>query len=107
MRPFFLKMIIDYLKYYYILTLFVAYFLISTIVNVTTGINFTIPCIWHLLFDVHCPGCGLTKAFMNLMQLDIQGAWKSNPLIFFIIPAGLSLLIYDFKKFKAKATKNS
>jgi hypothetical protein len=80
----------------------VAYFLFSATLNVLTGIDICIPCIWKTLFDIHCPGCGLTKAFMCILELDFKKALESNWLIFIILPSGGYYLLQDFYKHKRK-----
>ncbi len=91
-----------YIKSNYIMFSVGIYFLFSTLLNVLTGINICIPCIWKTVFNISCPGCGLTTAFMDLLKLDIRHAFKMNWLIFVILPFGLYYLIKDFKRFKKK-----
>lgn len=62
--------------------------------------DITIPCFFHTLFDIHCPGCGLTRAFMSLMKLDFQSAYNYNPLIFIVIPSIIYFIIKDYLNFK-------
>jgi hypothetical protein len=76
-----------------------AYFLFSIILYATTGIDICIPCIWYTIFGVHCPGCGLTKAFIYILQLDFASAWNSNPLAFVVAPAGIFFLYKDISRF--------
>lgn len=39
-------------------------------------------CLAVILFDVTCPGCGLTRAGLSLLHLDLVGAWTLNPTIY-------------------------
>jgi hypothetical protein len=73
--------------------------LFSCILKITTGINITIPCIFKTFFGFHCPGCGLTSAFIELIQLNPARAWEHNPLIFIVIPGAVGILIGSIKKF--------
>ena len=45
---------------------------------------------WHCpvraITGIPCASCGVTTAFLRLMQVDAAGAWRANPLIFFLIP---------------------
>lgn len=41
-----------------------------------------IPCVWRLLFDVACPGCGLSRAFVLLAQGRVTEAAAMNRLVF-------------------------
>ena len=95
-----MAIIFRYTKHNKYLFLIAAYFIFSSILLAITGINITIPCIWNLMFNIHCPGCGLTKAFIDLLKIDPIGAWNSNPLIFLIIPMVLTYFFLDFRRFK-------
>lgn len=41
-------------------------------------------CIFIYLFNIPCPGCGMTRAFLSLIQLDFKNAFMYNPTIFFM-----------------------
>ncbi|MCC9043453.1 DUF2752 domain-containing protein [Myroides sp. M-43] len=97
-----LKLIISYIKSYKIIVAIGMYIILSVLLRATTGIDVCIPCLWKTLFGVECPGCGLTTAFERLIQLDINGAKKSNWLIFIIIPCALSYIVKDFLSFKKR-----
>jgi hypothetical protein len=66
-------------------------------------IDVCIPCLWTTVFHVHCPGCGLTTATMNLMKADVAGAWEANPLVFIVLPAISYYIIRDFLKFRSQS----
>jgi hypothetical protein len=89
-------MIFSYLlknKYY---SLVVLYFFISILIKLFTGIDVTIPCIIHLTTGIHCPGCGLTGATLELLRFNPQGAFEKNPLIFPLIPLFGWFIVSDF-----------
>jgi hypothetical protein len=88
-----------YLRSKALLSLVGAYFVFSILLHAATGIDICIPCIWSTVFGVHCPGCGLTTAMIHLVQLDPTGAWDKNPLVFFILPAGVYFVVKDFLRF--------
>ena len=79
-----------------------GFFLFSTILKSTTGIDICIPCIWKKIFGFQCPGCGLTTAFISLIKLDFKTAFESNWLIFIILPAGFYYVMKDYAKFSRK-----
>lgn len=86
------------------------HFMFSTILFATTKIDICIPCIWKAIFNVNCLGCGLTSAFIYLLKLNFIDAYKSNPLIYIIIPFGIYYIKQDYQEFKNiknRTTKNS
>ena len=95
-----LKQIIGYLKHNWYYTIIIGYFLLS--VFLLPIINITIPCLFHTLFDIHCPGCGLTRAFTALIKLDFVDAFNYNWLIFIIVPAIIYFIIKDYKQYISK-----
>jgi hypothetical protein len=49
-----------------------------------TGLG--IPCIFHALTGLHCPGCGITRLFVALGRLDLAAAWDANALVLVLLP---------------------
>ena len=49
-----------------------------------TGI--AIPCIFHLVTGLKCPGCGVTRMCVALMHLDFKSAYGYNQMIFILSP---------------------
>ncbi|MCD7741891.1 MAG: DUF2752 domain-containing protein [Ruminococcus sp.] len=56
-----------------------------------TGI--TIPCLFYEITGFKCPGCGVTHMLVHLIRLEFKEAFESNPLLFFMLPFLLVLLI--------------
>ncbi len=55
-------------------------------------------CIFKKLFNISCPGCGLTRSFRALLRFDIISSFKYNifgPILFIIIIIGIIFLIKD------------
>ena len=50
-----------------------------------------IPCIFRTFWDIFCPGCGVSRMFVSLSQLDILAAFGYNPFIFCLLPIGITL----------------
>lgn len=50
-----------------------------------------IPCVFHLVTGLLCPGCGITHMYLSMLKLDFQSAFYSNPFLFIIQP-----IIYYF-----------
>lgn len=41
-------------------------------------------CMMKNVFGFECPGCGLTRAFISISDLEFSRAWKFNPASFLI-----------------------
>lgn len=59
--------------------LFILIFSISFIFMVASN-TINLKCPLKSLFDICCPGCGLTRAFRCILNLDLCGAFKYNIL---------------------------
>ena len=56
-----------------------------------------IPCIFHAVTGLQCPGCGVTRMLSALLHGDWRGAWESNAVVLTLSPVlaglvGLSLV---------------
>lgn len=40
-----------------------------------------IPCLFHLITKLYCPGCGMTRALKSLLNLEFYQAFRYNSLI--------------------------
>ena len=85
------------------LLILIGYFLLSTVLKSLSIVDITIPCLWTLLFEVRCPGCGLTTAFVELLKMNFSKAWDINALIYIIAPGVLFLLIIDYLNYRNKS----
>ena len=57
------------------------------------------PCIIKSVFDIECPGCGLTRAYTSLFFLDIKKAFEYNAM-FWALP--IIFLLYLFGDISGK-----
>ena len=55
---------------------------------------FGIPCVFHLVTGLDCPGCGISRMFVALSHGDILLAAQSNLLVLCLLPFGLVLAGY-------------
>ncbi len=44
--------------------------------------NFSIPCLFYEMTGLFCPGCGITRMFKALLNLEFYQAFRYNPLVF-------------------------
>ncbi|HET7630002.1 MAG TPA: DUF2752 domain-containing protein [Candidatus Saccharimonadales bacterium] len=51
--------------------------------------------LWQRLGFDSAPSIGLTRAYWQVLHLDIDAAWSRNPLIFLVLAVGLPLLAID------------
>jgi len=76
----------------WLLLLLIVYFVIAyTVMN-----YYNITCVFLKIFGVPCPGCGMTRAFLSLLKLDLYSAVKYNAVILFM-PYVFMYLLFDFK----------
>lgn len=62
---------------------------------------FQIPCLFKSAFGIICPGCGMTRAYLCLLKLDLVGAFTFHPM-FWAVPVLAALYLFDGRLFKAK-----
>lgn len=55
--------------------------------------NIGIPCVFHELTGLYCPGCGITRSALSLLELDFYQAFRYNALVFIIIPMYLMYIV--------------
>jgi Protein of unknown function (DUF2752) len=49
-----------------------------------------VPCLFTAVFGIHCPGCGMKTAIIQLLGLDWRGAVTTNPLA----PGALAAVVW-------------
>lgn len=82
------------LKKIWLAVLLIIYFFIAyTLLD-----YFDTTCIFLKFTGIPCPGCGMTRALISVLNMDIIGAIKNNIVIFFMP----YIFIYIFSDFKSK-----
>ena len=80
-------------------TLIILYFIFNEIIGID------IPCIFHKLTGLLCPGCGLTRMVKEILHGNLIKAYYYNQLLFISLPIFIILflnLIYsNFKNIKS------
>lgn len=56
-------------------------------------------CVFYHMTGQRCIGCGMTRAFANLLRGDFVRAWEWNPLSFLLFPACALLTLDDLISF--------
>lgn len=73
-------------------TIIVIILFISTILflfiykKINSIYHIGIPCIFHKITGLYCPGCGITRAIFALLNLDFKQAIRNNILVVIVIP---------------------
>ncbi|WP_236340064.1 DUF2752 domain-containing protein [Paenibacillus plantiphilus] len=62
--------------------------------------NIGVPCPFHALTGFYCPGCGITRAALSLLELDYSQAFRYNSLLFVLIPLYAMYVIASRKKIR-------
>lgn len=57
-----------------------------------TGIG--IPCLFHYVTGLKCPGCGITRMLISILRLDFAAAFQYNAAVLCLLPFLLPLLGY-------------
>lgn len=57
-----------------------------------------IPCLFHEITGLYCPGCGMTRAIISIIELNFYQALRFNMLIFIVIPFVIIYFILKDKK---------
>lgn len=60
-----------------------------------------LPCIWKALLHIPCPGCGMTRAWVSLLELDFAAAFRYHPM-FWSVPLVVILWLLDGKLFRRR-----
>ena len=68
--------------------------------------NISIPCFFKLFFSLPCPGCGMTRAFLEIFHFNFVSAFSYNilaiPLFLYLLLLNC-LLFYDTIFYKNKS----
>lgn len=61
--------------------IFVTFFFVVLILY---KLNIPIPCLFHRITKLYCPGCGGTRMVISLLKLDIKSAFSYNAYVFIL-----------------------
>lgn len=69
-----------------------------------TGLG--IPCVFHAITKLECPGCGVTRMLISIVKLDFVSAFWYNPFLFVTGPFLIAYLIACEVKFIKHGNRN-
>ena len=69
-----------------IISLIVLSFILIIYFFINKKYDVGIPCPIHYLTSLYCPGCGITRMIFYLLKLDFYSAFRSNMLLFILLP---------------------
>lgn len=69
-----------------VLILLCALLLGGSIYAILYRFGIHIPCVFHKITGLYCPGCGVSRMCMALIKLDFYTAFRSNPVVLCLLP---------------------
>ena len=69
-----------------IIRMLVAFTAAGILYYFITRLGIAIPCMFHKITGLYCPGCGVSRMCIHLIQLDFYKAFRSNPGVFISLP---------------------
>lgn len=64
-----------------------------------------IPCIFHKVTKLYCPGCGVTRMLLEILRGNFYQAFRYNQLLFILLPIFIVYFIdYIYSIIKNKNT---
>ncbi|WP_294401166.1 DUF2752 domain-containing protein [uncultured Clostridium sp.] len=59
-------------------------------------------CLIKLITGFPCPGCGMTRAYLSMLNLNFKDAWNYHSLFWFIPPVGVFIILADKPLFDSR-----
>lgn len=94
-----MPMLVAYLRKRVVWVGVIGYALVGIVLNAFTTIDILPPCLWCVLFDAPCCGCGLTTAFTHLVRFEFGAACDAHPLSIPIAVFMLGCIVADYMRF--------
>lgn len=67
-----------------------------------------IPCFFHKVTGLRCPGCGITRMLMALLEGDWRKAFYCNQALILLLPViGIDFVWYHYCYIRYGYTKNA
>ena len=55
--------------------------------------NTGLPCLFRMLFQISCPGCGMTRSWIALLHGDVLASFRYHPFGLPIFSLGISMAV--------------
>lgn len=95
-------MIKKYLKHNILFVIPIIFFSLSIVLKSMGIVDITIPCLFKTIFNISCPGCGITSSLVHISKLEFKEAFDHKPIVFLLIPIFILFLYKDYKKYILK-----
>ena len=79
------------------LAVIVGFYVLIELLGVTCPIKF--------VTGISCAGCGMSRAWLSLLRMDVAGAFAYHPLFWLPVPAAVILLLW--RRLPKKAARGS
>ena len=56
-----------------------------------------VPCPFHSITDVPCPGCGMTRACIALTHVNFADAWHYHPFAFLVVGLAIGITFFPLQ----------
>ena len=67
---------------------------IVALINILIVLLGNFKCPWNKTFNIYCVGCGGTRMFYSLLELEFYQAFRYNPFIFILLILLIIYIIY-------------
>ena len=68
--------------------------------------DIAIPCVFHLITGLNCPGCGTTRMVLAFLRFDFKAAFSFQPVLFCALIPLSACFIAMAVKYVKKGTKD-
>lgn len=66
----------------------------SSLSGLAPGDVTLVPCPFHAVTGVPCPGCGMTRACVAVARGDLAAAWGFHPFALLVVPLAVVIAVF-------------